>query len=98
VAGLDVPTNGSEFQRADCAPRSTLGDGAITIADWVQVGRYMTGLDPLTPAGGPTSAVPVSGVLRMQKSPVSGPVRRDQSRQLQVQDAHILEASPARSR
>jgi hypothetical protein len=94
VAGLDVPANGSEFQRADCAPRATLGEGAITIADWVQVGRYMTGLEPLTPAGGPTSAVPVSGVLRMQKSPVSGPVRRDQSRQLQVQDALILEGQP----
>jgi hypothetical protein len=69
VAGLDYPTNASEFQRADCAPRATLGDGAITIIDWVQVGRYMAGLDPLTPAGGPTG--PVSGPMLAQKNPSS---------------------------
>jgi Immunoglobulin domain len=57
VAGLDTVSNGSEFQRADCAPRSTLGDGQITVADWVQVGRYAVGLDPITAAGGPTSPV-----------------------------------------
>ena len=28
VAGLDTPTNSEDLQRADCAPRSTLGDGA----------------------------------------------------------------------
>jgi hypothetical protein len=44
---------GTEFQRADCAPRSTLGNGAISITDWVQAGRYATGIDPLTPIGGP---------------------------------------------
>ncbi len=54
VAGLDVITDASLFQRADCAPRATLGDGLLTIADWVQVGRYAVGLDPLTPAGGPS--------------------------------------------
>jgi uncharacterized protein (TIGR03437 family) len=53
---LDVPSAGSEFQRADCAPRSTLGDGKITVADWVQAGRYSVGLDPWLQAGGPTSA------------------------------------------
>jgi hypothetical protein len=58
VAGLDTVSNGSEFQRADCAPRATLGDGQITVADWVQVGRYAVGLDPLTVAGGPTSPLP----------------------------------------
>jgi hypothetical protein len=55
VAGLDIVSNGSEFQRADCAPRATQGDGQITVADWVQVGRYAVGLDPPTAAGGPTS-------------------------------------------
>ncbi len=58
VAGLDTVSNGSEFQRADCAPRGTLGDGQITVADWVQVGRYAVGLDPLTAAGGPASPGP----------------------------------------
>jgi hypothetical protein len=52
--GLDTPVQGSEAQRADCAPRSTLGDGHVTVADWVQAGRYSVGLDPLTAAGGPT--------------------------------------------
>jgi hypothetical protein len=58
VVGLDTVSNGSEFQRADCAPRATLGDGQITVADWVQVGRYVVGLDPLTAVGGPTNPVP----------------------------------------
>jgi hypothetical protein len=57
VAGLDTVSNGSEFQRADCAPRATQGDGQITVADWVQVGRYAVGLDPLTAAGGPTNPI-----------------------------------------
>jgi hypothetical protein len=66
AAGLDIPANGSEFQRADCAPRMlggtlALGDGAITIADWVEAGRYAAGLDPVTSAGGPTG--PPSGSL-----------------------------------
>jgi len=34
AALLDSPTNASEFQRADCAPRSTFGNGAITVSDW----------------------------------------------------------------
>jgi len=54
AAHLDIPMTPSEFQRADCAPRSTLGNGVLTVADWVQAGRYAVGLDPLTPAGGPT--------------------------------------------
>ena len=58
VAGLDTPLDGGEFQRADCAPRSTLGDGQLTVADWVQAGRYAVGLDPLTAAGGPTNPAP----------------------------------------
>jgi hypothetical protein len=58
VAGLDTPNPGSEFQQADSAPRSTFGDGVITIADWVQCGRYAAGLDPATAAGGPTGPLP----------------------------------------
>jgi len=56
VAGLDVITNASEFQRVDCAPRTNLGDGQIKVTDWVQAGRYAAGLDPLALAGGPTSS------------------------------------------
>ncbi|MGH8247729.1 MAG: IPT/TIG domain-containing protein, partial [Gammaproteobacteria bacterium] len=54
VSGQDTPS-GSEFQRADTAPRETQGNGALTITDWVQAGRYAAGLDPATPAGGPAS-------------------------------------------
>ncbi len=57
AARLDYPTNAPEFQRADCAPRATLGDGAIKVTDWVQVGRYASGLEPLTPVGGPTNEI-----------------------------------------
>jgi hypothetical protein len=60
AAGLDVVNPGSEFQRADCAPISTLGNGVISIADWVQAGRYATGLDPVAPAGGPTGPTSAS--------------------------------------
>lgn len=58
VAGLDTVNpvaNSGEFQRADCAPRDTLGDGRITLADWVQAGRYVAGVDTPAIAGGPTA-------------------------------------------
>ena len=56
VAGLDTAAPGNEYQRADCAPRTGLGDGRISIIDWTQAGRYAAALDPATPAGGPTMA------------------------------------------
>jgi hypothetical protein len=55
AARMDVPLAGSEFQRADCAPRETLGNGVLSLADWVQAGRYGTNLDPPTPVGGPST-------------------------------------------
>lgn len=55
VAALDTVSSPAEFQRADCAPRLTRGNGTIRVTDFVQAGRYAVGLDPLTPAGGPTS-------------------------------------------
>jgi hypothetical protein len=54
VAGLDTAALGSEYQRADCAPRSSFGDGRLTASDYTQAGRYAASLDPLVPAGGPT--------------------------------------------
>lgn len=57
--GVESSNAGSEFQRADCAPRGALGDGRVGIADLVQAMRYASGLDPLTAAGGPTAAVEV---------------------------------------
>jgi len=80
VAGLDSPTNSLEFQKADCAPRDTLGDGRLTVSDWVQAGRYAAGLDPLTRAGGPTSPVP-NVMVATEGSPVA---RRTESNARQV--------------
>jgi uncharacterized protein (TIGR03437 family) len=60
IAQLDAPAPGSEFQRADCAPRATLGDGRITVSDWAQVGRYVAGLDSVAAAGGPSAPAPSS--------------------------------------
>lgn len=57
--GSETAQKGLEFQKADSAVRSTLGDGQIVVSDWVQCGRYLSGLDPLTPVGGPTEPVSV---------------------------------------
>jgi hypothetical protein len=69
AVGLDVPAPGSEFQRADSAPRATFGNGSITIADWVQAGRYATGLDTPSPAAGPTSSASAEQAAMSQASP-----------------------------
>ncbi len=53
VVGLNtVDANFNEFQRADCAPRISLGDGQLTVADYTQAGRYGAALDTVNPAGG----------------------------------------------
>jgi hypothetical protein len=55
AAGLDTVNAGTEFQKADCAPKDTLGNGSVSLADWVQAGRYAAFLDtPVPAAGGPT--------------------------------------------
>lgn len=60
VTGLDELHAGSEFSRADCAPRLSGGlliggNGVVSVSDWVQAGRYAAGLDPITVAMGPTA-------------------------------------------
>lgn len=55
VSGLDTAANGSEFQRADSAPRATSGNGAITLADLVQTLRFAAGLDAPGAPSGPTA-------------------------------------------
>lgn len=57
VAGLDIITNASEFQRADVAPKSTSGDGQLKVTDWVQAARYGGVIDAPTVVGGPTAPV-----------------------------------------
>ncbi len=55
---------------ADVAPRTTLGSGSpINVADWVQVGRYVLGLDPPTPVGGPDHDPPLLDALRRAAPP-----------------------------
>lgn len=71
VARLDYPTNASEFQRADSAPRATFGDGAIKVTDWVQAGRYVAGLDPLTVVDGSDVEVPLAPPGRSPKDPTT---------------------------
>ncbi len=78
VAALDTPSIGSEFQRADCAPRSTLGDGLLTVSDWVQAGRYAAGLDAPTLAGGPSA-------------PAAGQVVEPKARKLGTNPSRILD-------
>ncbi|MCX6923139.1 MAG: immunoglobulin domain-containing protein, partial [Verrucomicrobia bacterium] len=91
AARLDYPTNAAEFQRADCAPRATLGDGKITVSDWVQVGRYAAGWDPLTAAGGPNVEIPGGNVVAKdggQGTPKGGP---PPSRLLAVTDTMLVQ-------
>ena len=59
VAGLDDIGWGTEFQRADCAPLATGGNGVLSVTDWVQAGRFAVGLDPAVPLSGPTNATEV---------------------------------------
>ncbi|MBX3279172.1 MAG: VWA domain-containing protein [Acidobacteria bacterium] len=88
TAGVDTATAGSEFQRADVAPRGALGDGRLTTIDYVQAGRYAAGLDPLTSAGGPTAPTPFT----LSSPPLvvrSGASRSDQARTLRVVNSAI---------
>ncbi len=70
VAALDEPSTATtEFQRADCAPLSTFGNGLLTVSDWVQAGRFAVGLDAAVQAAGPLAPPPVTppngaGVVR----------------------------------
>jgi len=94
AALLDSPTNASEFQRADCAPRSTFGNGAITVSDWVQAGRYAASLDPLTPAAGPDSEGPMLHSLVFGSANGPSPRPATVSREVEVANATIAPGHP----
>jgi len=94
AAGLDSPTNASEFQRADCAPRSDLGNGEITITDWVQAGRYAALLDPLTPVGGPTSQVTLASAPVLNRGPKYDPNGPTTARLVVVTDGLLRPGQP----
>jgi len=86
VAGLDIAADGGEFQRADCAPRGTSGDGILKVTDWVQAGRYAASLDSLTVVGGPTS--PVAEAPPAQRGGISV---ASANRQVSVADATAIQ-------
>lgn len=86
AAGVDTAAAGGEFQRADCAPKGTLGDGRITIADWVQAGRYAVGVDTVVAAGGPTT--PTSG-LQLAEGVESVAEEGQQARAIRAVNANI---------
>ena len=69
VLGLELPTDEREFQRLDCAPLETCGDGRIDVADKVAIQRYAKGQEALREACGPTHS-PTGGV----RSPVAAPL------------------------
>jgi hypothetical protein len=91
AARLDYPTNASEYQRADCAPRSSLGDGAITVADWVQAGRYAAGLDPATRAGGPTNDLGPNVVNLTSRTK---PTPKGLTRQVRIANVNLVQGQP----
>jgi len=78
---LDYPATTSEFQRADCAPLETGGDGRITVVDWVQAGRYAAHLDAVRAVSGPTEE---------QLAPQVIPSRNGLSRSLRVIDKTVI--------
>ena len=88
AAGLDQVTAGSEFQKADCAPRSTLGNGSVGLDDYVQAGRYAAGLDPATAAGGPTGQSVAPLLLNVVAIPNATAIAQ-QGRVLRVLNATI---------
>ena len=61
IVGLATPREG-EFTRADTAPKSSNGDGALTAGDLVQVKRYAEGLDEPEESSGFDFETLISGV------------------------------------
>ncbi|HRX07190.1 MAG TPA: fibronectin type III domain-containing protein [Kiritimatiellia bacterium] len=89
----DLPVDGQEFQRLDCAPIATCGDGCIDIADKVAILRYANGQEATKAACGPTNlaaeARPAGAVLRDAASRVlsisaPGEVQRGETFPVQI--------------
>lgn len=93
ASGLESPSDGSEFQRADCAPKNTLGDGKLTIADWVMAGRYATGLETAVAAGGESGPV-TSAALAFEKTGLTNISSFDSALSEEQQQTRTLRAVP----
>lgn len=69
---LDLPTGPDEFQRLDCAPVETCGDGIVDMADVVTIMQYASGQLTPEPACGPTNQIefpPIPTVATKGDSP-----------------------------
>jgi Carboxypeptidase regulatory-like domain len=64
----DTTTN-NEFQRADSAPYSSRGDGALCSSDLIQLRRYLNGADTPQAAGGATSQTGSCSAVQATTSP-----------------------------
>ena len=74
VLGLEPPTDEREYQRLDCAPLETCGDGQIDMADKVAIQRYAKGQEALREACGPTHS-PTGGVRGTAAAPLGAAPR-----------------------
>jgi len=61
LASADFATS-NEFQRADCEPSATKGNGTVDLGDFIQAGRYAAVLDPWTSVGGPGLPIPAPAI------------------------------------
>ena len=97
VAGLDtVNPLYNEFQRADCAPRISLGNGALDVADFTQAGRYAAAVDAITPAGGQNTAS-LAQILSEPSAVAGGLIRSTQNARINsnVPDANLQPSATA---
>ena len=74
-----------------CAPRVTRGNGQMTIADYVQAGRYAAGLDSPAPAANGPGA-PIDPVAQLVENDVStnSPEVVQQIRTFRIANASIV--------
>lgn len=76
----DQPMSTNEHLRTDCAPRSTKGNGALTVTDVTQAGRYASGLDAAQAVDG---AIP-SGSLSGKAGPLTRPLGTREIRPVRI--------------
>jgi hypothetical protein len=69
LGAAELPMDAAAFQRLDCAPIETCGDGIVDMADQVAILRYANGQEPLRAACGP--AVPSADARTTSPLPLS---------------------------
>ncbi|HEX8367608.1 MAG TPA: carboxypeptidase regulatory-like domain-containing protein [Pyrinomonadaceae bacterium] len=86
----------NEFQRADCAPRVSLGNGALDVADFTQAGRYAAAVDAITPAGGQNTSS-FAQILSETSAATGGQLKGERLRTEGESEAKNLSFSPSPS-